>query len=371
MRPLNRSITPLLRAACSGAPAALLFALATLAPGCGEATPAPASSADGASSTEQAAWDACLGPPPRGSRIWHENGPDIVGTHVTGSADRWAVVRTFLLDGMVSADGTSIHHVRIEKGALIGALGESTEATEVRGEKWDKAKLKAVLTCADGSTRQLDAQIDKAYRDPQKPAEEAWLYKLSFLHAPVAAAPACEPDGPNGEAGAMAFTGVYNARGEQEQKPGAFSFSCAEAAVAKCARLGYAPWATPDAGKPDLGRDLHAACTRLVRADYCGNGDAATEKGTPVNLWDGAKVLPRGPSKADAPFEAAWSSGGAVCMHHPRWKKRAHECSGRAAPAGGAKLNEFNLPICKTEAEAEAIAGPGKALLFNESSPHE
>ena len=63
--------------------------------------------------------------------------------------------------------------------------------------------------------------------------------------------------------------------------------------------------------------DLHAACVRMVRADYCGDGTPHTRNGTKINFWDNSGVL------ADDPwpgmrFEAAWSPQGAVCVARTR-----------------------------------------------------
>ena len=81
------------------------------------------------------------------------------------------------------------------------------------------------------------------------------------------------------------------------------SFACRGKTIAKCVELGYKPW---------NGRtDQLAACVRLLRADYCGDGRSYTVNGTLVNLYDNAGVL-----VDDAAWtkEAAWSPAGAVCI---------------------------------------------------------
>jgi hypothetical protein len=325
---------------------------AAISPACVETPPvaAPASIA----SPAQAAWDACLGPPPREHRGWSEQGPDLVGAHVEGSEKRYAVVRTFLLDGMTTKDGAPIQEVHATASGLVGRVG----ATEIAGAAWENVRVRAVLGCADGASRPLDARIAAAYRDPQRPAADAWLYRVEIADASGRPAPACAPDG-GGETGALALAGAWDERGQHLDRPGTFSFACAEAAVAKCVRWGYA-----------AGGDLHAACTRMARADYCGDGEPATQKGTQVDLWDHEGRVRRGPPVDGASFEAAWTKDGALCMSHPRWPRRAHACA--AGPGAGALgVNELNVPICRSQAEAEGLAGPGKALVFDESSVHE
>ena len=74
--------------------------------------------------------------------------------------------------------------------------------------------------------------------------------------------------------------------------------------------LGYKPWKT--VGGVSL-RDHHQTCTRVLRADYCGNGVSHTQDGTLINIWD---TLPApGPiqQRAVLPppgmrFEAGWDT---------------------------------------------------------------
>jgi hypothetical protein len=343
--------------------AALLSLSIALAAGCGETTPPKAP----LTSPEQAAWDACLGPAPKPDRGWSFQGPDLVGTRVVGSDDRRAFVRTFNLDGMVTAAGAPIQHVRVVQGRLTGEVASPSGPLEVAGASWKDVRLHAVLECADGATRRpLEARITAAYPDRKRPEGDTWLYRLEILDAASRWVPACEPDG-EGETGAIPFEGVWDAHGDHHARPGAFSFGCAEAAAASCSRWGYRPWEAADAGRPEIARDLHSACTRMARADYCGDGRSATRKGTEVNHWASESRVARGASRPGVTFEAAWTPRGAACMAHARWPERTKPCAERRGPG----LNEYNVPVCRSPAEAEPFAGPGKGLLFDESSVHE
>lgn len=98
----------------------------------------------------------------------------------------------------------------------------------------------------------------------------------------------------------------------------AITLTCVSGAVGKCVRWGYPVW-----GKGPRGEDLtsiHAACVRMVRADYCGDGVAHTKDGTSIRYYDDLGIEKRGAQ--DDPsyvFEAGWSPQGAVCVAHPRW----------------------------------------------------
>jgi hypothetical protein len=98
----------------------------------------------------------------------------------------------------------------------------------------------------------------------------------------------------------------------------AVTLTCVSGAVGKCARFGYRPWARGPQGE-DLA-PLHAACVRMARADYCGNGEAHTKEGTTIDTYDDVGVQTRGLAHdASFAFEAGWTARGAVCVSHTRW----------------------------------------------------
>lgn len=72
------------------------------------------------------------------------------------------------------------------------------------------------------------------------------------------------------------------------------------AAAVKCDSFGYA--AHPE---------HHAACVRMVRADYCGDGTSWTTDGVPINVYDSLGI-----NTDDALWtvDAAWSPAGALCI---------------------------------------------------------
>ncbi|HEU4409267.1 MAG TPA: ADYC domain-containing protein [Polyangiaceae bacterium] len=85
-----------------------------------------------------------------------------------------------------------------------------------------------------------------------------------------------------------------------------FTFACRGMAIGKCIELGYRPWQAI-AGGGTLQNHLNA-CTRALRADYCGNGKSYTLNGTVINLYDVVSV------QADTeswPVEAEWTANGA------------------------------------------------------------
>jgi hypothetical protein len=139
-------------------------------------------------------------------------------------------------------------------------------------------------------------------------------------------------------------------------REGAITITCASGAVGKCSLFGYKPWAKGPKGEDLVA--LHAACVRMVRADYCGDGVAHTKNGTPIDIYDdfGIQKSESGADPAFA-FEAGWTPQGAACVAHTRLsdvatlKQVRTRCPRLAAP-----------PACD-----EVAARAHGAHLFNRS----
>ena len=100
---------------------------------------------------------------------------------------------------------------------------------------------------------------------------------------------------------------------------GLFTFACEGFVLAKCVNLGYTPWSEGqicDTEAPDDDcieatlASRHQACTRALRADYCGDGTSHTVDGVLINLYDGIGI--RADSE-DWDLEAEWDADGARC----------------------------------------------------------
>lgn len=138
---------------------------------------------------------------------------------------------------------------------------------------------------------------------------------------------------------ALAVPGVWNSSGTRQDVPGRFTLACENGAIAKCVNWGYKPWAFKD-GKPLT--ELHQACTRMARADYCGDGRSHTHQNTFIDMYDSLGLLERstqataGWDPARASFEAAWTPEGALCLSRTRDGRKLEsvlsECPGRFEP---------------------------------------
>jgi hypothetical protein len=134
------------------------------------------------------------------------------------------------------------------------------------------------------------------------------------------------------------------------------TFACRDAALGKCVREGYKPW------QGDAARALHQACTRAVRADYCGAGHPFTVEGRPLLLVDGDDVVD-GSVTGDKAFEAVWGPDHATCISRTRLDQVLNP-----------DLPDFNcgdlfhIPICNDPDLASP--SPSGGLLREWSAPY-
>jgi len=155
--------------------------------------------------------------------------------------------------------------------------------------------------------------------------------------------PACQTD----QQGVF-IAGRFDGKASYVPDPAVVTYSCMDGVIAKCVNWGYAPWLTDD--------EMHGACTRLARADYCGDGTPWTLDGTLINVFDRLGIQPEG-TGGDMSFEAAWGPNGAVCVARTRYD--IHNAKGKSVvPSCFAKL-----PRCSSLDEA----APQGAMLANRS----
>lgn len=177
--------------------------------------------------------------------------------------------------------------------------------------------------------------------------------------------PACAADH-DGQRVAIPLADVWDDRGNRNSSAPLFTLACTTSSIAECYRWGYRPWVT---GFGNL-QITHWACTRLARADYCGDGVSHTVDGTMINVWD--NLAPPGPIQAQGTtppgmsFEAAWDQTGALCLSHPRWAFNgsvvAAACPNKLHPPG-----QGFPSVCDNATEGMMVGG-GPIRLFNESA---
>jgi len=237
--------------------------------------------------------------------------------------------------------------LRVEGGHLTASM----DAAAVKGALAPESSLAGTVLRGAGSDGQpVEVALCGAEPSPEDPGMvwyrvEVWNPVVQDWENP------CVATGQVPQPRALAMSGVWDSEGAHHDVAGKITFACENGVIAKCARWGYKPWASRN-GQPLA--DLHQACTRMARADYCGNGRSHTQENTMIDYYDSAGVSSRTTEVSEAwdpargSFEAAWAPDGAVCLGRTRdghaLSTLFKECPGRFQ-TGAVDLGDGDL--CK------------------------
>jgi hypothetical protein len=303
-----------------------------------------------------------------------QQGANLQGANLQGANLQGANLQGMNLQGILVAGATladaPLYNVRVERGEVVAEQGGATlRGTALVGAHFlAQAHNTAVspATTAVIQYRVAAIQSELTKYDPTATGN-TFLYTLEqWVDDTASWQPACSPD-TDGRNVAIPLAAVWDEHGDRSESSAMFTFGCTTGVIAKCYRWGYRPWVT---GYGDL-TTMHQTCTRLARADYCGNGMPHTHDGTLINVWD--TLPPPGPIQKHGGllpplgmmFEAGWDTGGAVCLSHARWLLDdggllASLCPDRLVPPG-----LLGATVCDT---AAAVLGFNpNARMFNES----
>jgi len=242
---------------------------------------------------------------PNGRNI---NGRNINGRNINGTELGGVLVSVNLAD----VYGSAVADDPMGSVWLQGSVFHGYEAGQYRaGMDFVGARFTGNL--GDGTTLQL--RVDDVQPDAS-PTGDVWTYGVSFLDTVDGVwKPVCPAE--DGSAlRAIPVMGRWDYRqgvpgegGAKVEDSSVFTFACEEGAIAKCVRFGYRPWAQTADGRSLA--DHHQACTRMVRADFCGDGTSYTQDGNWVNLYDAVGV--QTDTEGWLP-EAEWTPAGARCI---------------------------------------------------------
>lgn len=252
-----------------------------------------------------------------------------------------------------------------------GLLGWET----LRGARLKDARLRGWK--GNQSITLVLADILEATRvEEWESSGDTWLYQLRDVSSGMA--DLCGADG--SPPYAVPVSGLFSSTGLRTESSTEFTFSCHSGVIAKCYRWGYQPW--KDGPGESRMRNGHWSCTRMARADYCGNGGTHTQNGTSIVPWDSyTPQVIRYPDSGvqGMAFEGGWGTSGARCLSHWRWESMPASCTTLTPPIHNADGNVVNrcspgqriLPdggacanLCDTPAEAEGVFS---VRMFNES----
>jgi hypothetical protein len=267
------------------------------------------------------------------------NGTSLNGTSLNGTSLNGTSLNGTSLNG-TSLNGTSLNGTSISANSTTGT---PLSGTAMVGSKWTG-------TAANGAT--VNLRVDTALQGTAT-NNDLWFYGVSY-QTTTGWSPLCGLDGASVPIKAVTVAGVWSAvSGDSalySTSSTKFTFACRGKTVAKCIELGYKTFK----GKTNQ----MVTCVRLLRGDYCGNGNAYTVDGTLLNLFDNVGV------QADTQAwhrEAEWTMTGAKCVNSGT--------SARYDLQAGKDPKCVNKVVKTTSCAASFTTGPLTATLLIDELP--
>jgi hypothetical protein len=233
------------------------------------------------------------------------------------------------LNGM-RLNGMRLNGMRLNGSVLAGyvVVGYDKKGNEIREQVSGADLVGATLIgeAEDGS--EVTLRVD-SYRTGARPDRDISYYGLSAWDPVDTAWEAACGSADGHEIEAIPVPGIWDMSegtptgGSHTDSSDKFTFGCRDTAIGECVEWGYKPWLTITRcdGTGECwqvpGGDYHQTCTRLVRADYCGDGTPWTQDGTMINVYDDVGIEDRDPGAGWA-HEANWTPDGASCMSATR-----------------------------------------------------
>jgi len=273
------------------------------------------------------------------------NGRSLNGITINGRSLNGVTLNSVQASG-VKLGSAAVGSLSLAATVFSGSVGSA----RITGAGFVGTTWNGVLS--DGTT--LPLQVTAVAPLPA-PNADLLGYALSYQTA-LGWTPVCGVELDGSAALAVPMTGTWNygqnvgGAGSYTPSAGGFTFACRHFAVAKCVEMGYRPWAKSASGSQLL--NYLVACTRLLRADYCGTGVSYTVDGTLLDLYDRLGI--QTDSDPTWPVEAEWNANGALCV----------------APASGTRFsNTLLVPPCYAKLSqvgcGSSFTGAGDASALN------
>jgi len=290
----------------------------------------------------------------REAAIYNYNGVELNAAVINGwSLNGWSL-NGVSLNGW-SLNGWSLNGWSLNGVALDGTLFSGDQ--QIDGQQVQRSGLDFIgstlsLVHAD---EQYTLRIDDITIDPAHPGSDVYFYHISVEDPEDGTWSSLCLDGNGDPTAAIPLANHWDAvTGDRIDEAGTLTFACRGAVLAKCVEWGYRPWASAQACKPNDKKckdvslaDHHQACTRMARADYCGEGLPHTMDNTPIDILD--QLSPQIQSESTGGIagwavEAEWGPDGALCVGDSLRLHMLEELGKEVLPAPC--LAALELPNC-------------------------
>ena len=238
----------------------------------------------------------------------------------------------------VKLNNVKLNNVKLNGFALDGSEFYGViegEVLERRGADLIGTEIELTFYSLDDNNQEVTEivilRIDDAYLDEQAPGSDVWLYDITYKSANSDEwAPICESGYP-----VVPVRNYWDdVTGDRIDDADAVTLACTDAVIGKCVTWGYQPygeaWNCPKWDSPkkcDLIslQDHHQACTRMARADYCGDGVPWTVPGTAIDIYDHLYPQIETLETQNWQIEAEWDVDGAYCLQDIRLQSLKQE----------------------------------------------
>ncbi len=233
---------------------------------------------------------------------WQMNGIQLNGIQLNG----------------IQLNGIQLNGIQLNGSQFTGTKLVNGEQVVVQGLDFIGAQISL-----SGPNGTINLRIDNIYIDPANPGGDVYFHQFAVRSANGNTWSSLCRDSNGQPTAAIVLANAWNmTTGARVDSADAVTLACRGAALAKCVEFGYRPWATASSctnGKCTQVslKDHHQACTRMVRADYCGTGTPHTFEGTPIDLYDRLSPVIQAEGTRSLPnwsVEAEWGPNGAVCV---------------------------------------------------------
>ena len=234
------------------------------------------------------------------------NSPNLNGSSMNGSSMNGMSLLAFQFDGATHG-GEPLTNLRVENGELkaekdaVPLAGTGLQGAVLQGMARDITVSSELTTATFEITNVVQ---ESASYDP---TGSTYLYTIVM-------------QGTGGwSCQAIPVAAEWDETGNRTDDSSRFTLACTTGVIAKCYRWGYRPWIA-DSGT-QLMEDMHWTCTRLARADWCGDGVPHTTDGTLINVWDNlpTQIQTYGTPPGGLEFDSGWNTSGATCLSSNRW----------------------------------------------------
>jgi hypothetical protein len=244
-------------------------------------------------------------------------------------------------------NGGTIENVTFDGSLIKGVVsGKAISGADFIGATFP------VLMPGTTDTVLVTIRIDDASKDVTYP--DLWWYRMSYKTMKDTSFSSLCLDSTGAPDVLVPLNGMYwdAATLSRVDSPNVVTLSCREGVLGKCAHIGYRPWGTgTSCNASDKSqcmqvslRDYHQACTRMLRADYCGNGSPHTLNGTIIDVFDYLQP-PIQLREETWDMESRWLPTGAMCLSKPRHPELwPGGCPNTNAASG--ETNLVKLPKC-------------------------